>query len=156
MAEGHSALVFSQFTRFLGILRSHLDAVGVTYSYLDGSLSAREREQLKDFFDRFLRRRTRGKLTVEAPVFLEKLKGVPELLAAREAKGEAKGQRKTILAFLRARLGPVPRALVTALEATTDTRRLEAATRAASAATSFAEVQRALRPRRRATRPAQA
>ena len=43
VAEGHSALVFSQFTRFLGILRSHLDAVGVTYSYLDGSLSAHER-----------------------------------------------------------------------------------------------------------------
>jgi SNF2 family DNA or RNA helicase len=43
VAEGHSALVFSQFTRFLGILRSHLDAVGLTYSYLDGSLSARER-----------------------------------------------------------------------------------------------------------------
>ena len=30
VAEGHSALVFSQFTGFLGILRSHLDAVGVT------------------------------------------------------------------------------------------------------------------------------
>ena len=43
VAEGHSALVFSQFTGFLGILRSHLDAVGVSYSYLDGSLSARER-----------------------------------------------------------------------------------------------------------------
>lgn len=44
VAEGHSALVFSQFTRFLGILRSQLDAVGVTYSYLDGSSSSRERE----------------------------------------------------------------------------------------------------------------
>jgi superfamily II DNA or RNA helicase len=43
VAEGHSALVFSQFTGFLGILRSHLDAVGVSYSYLDGSLRARER-----------------------------------------------------------------------------------------------------------------
>jgi superfamily II DNA or RNA helicase len=43
LAEGHGALVFSQFTRFLGILRSHLDAIGLTYSYLDGSLSARER-----------------------------------------------------------------------------------------------------------------
>ncbi|CAN5557309.1 DEAD/DEAH box helicase [soil metagenome] len=44
VAEGHSALVFSQFTGFLGILRSHLDAVGVTYSYLDGSSSPRQRE----------------------------------------------------------------------------------------------------------------
>ena len=43
VAEGHSALVFSQFTGFLGILRSHLDAVGVTYSYLDGSVSVHER-----------------------------------------------------------------------------------------------------------------
>jgi superfamily II DNA or RNA helicase len=43
VAEGHSALVFSQFTRFLGILRSHLDGVGLSYSYLDGSLSAHER-----------------------------------------------------------------------------------------------------------------
>jgi SNF2 family DNA or RNA helicase len=43
VAEGHSALVFSQFTGFLGILRSHLDAVGLNYSYLDGSLNARER-----------------------------------------------------------------------------------------------------------------
>lgn len=43
MAEGHSALVFSQFTGFLGILRSHLDAAGLSYSYLDGSISARGR-----------------------------------------------------------------------------------------------------------------
>jgi SNF2 family DNA or RNA helicase len=43
VAEGHSALVFSQFTGFLGILRSHLDAVGLNYSHLDGSLNARER-----------------------------------------------------------------------------------------------------------------
>jgi SNF2 family DNA or RNA helicase len=43
VAEGHSALVFSQFTGFLGILRTHLDSVGVSYSYLDGTLNARER-----------------------------------------------------------------------------------------------------------------
>jgi SNF2 family DNA or RNA helicase len=40
VAEGHSALVFSQFTGFLGLLRSHLDAAGVSYSYLDGSVTA--------------------------------------------------------------------------------------------------------------------
>ncbi|CAN5491520.1 DEAD/DEAH box helicase [soil metagenome] len=44
IAEGHSALVFSQFTGFLSILRSQLDAVGVSYSYLAGSSSSRERE----------------------------------------------------------------------------------------------------------------
>jgi superfamily II DNA or RNA helicase len=43
-AEGHSALVFSQFTGFLGILRAHLDAIGVDYSYLDGSSSSRQRD----------------------------------------------------------------------------------------------------------------
>jgi superfamily II DNA or RNA helicase len=44
VAEGHSALVFSQFTGFLGILRAHLDAAGVAYSYLDGSSSSRQRD----------------------------------------------------------------------------------------------------------------
>jgi superfamily II DNA or RNA helicase len=44
VAEGHSALVFSQFTGFLDILRAHLEAVGVGYSYLDGSSSSRQRD----------------------------------------------------------------------------------------------------------------
>jgi superfamily II DNA or RNA helicase len=44
VAEGHSALVFSQFTGFLDILRSQLDTAAVGYSYLDGSLSRRERD----------------------------------------------------------------------------------------------------------------
>ena len=35
-AEGHRALVFSQFTGFLRRVRARLDAEGVTYSYLDG------------------------------------------------------------------------------------------------------------------------
>jgi len=34
--EGHKALVFSQFTSFLAILRSRLDKLGITYEYLDG------------------------------------------------------------------------------------------------------------------------
>lgn len=36
VAEGHRALVFSQFTGFLGLLRHRLDAAGVPYAYLDG------------------------------------------------------------------------------------------------------------------------
>jgi len=44
VAEGHSALVFSQFTGFLDILRAHLDAVGLSYGYLDGSSSSRQRD----------------------------------------------------------------------------------------------------------------
>jgi superfamily II DNA or RNA helicase len=34
--EGHKALVFSQFTSFLALLRSRLDEQGVVYEYLDG------------------------------------------------------------------------------------------------------------------------
>lgn len=34
--EGHKALVFSQFTSLLSIVRQHLDDNGVTYEYLDG------------------------------------------------------------------------------------------------------------------------
>ncbi len=36
LAEGHKALVFSQFTSFLAIVRRALDAAGVAYEYLDG------------------------------------------------------------------------------------------------------------------------
>ena len=36
LAEGHKALVFSQFTSFLAILRRRLDAMHTTYAYLDG------------------------------------------------------------------------------------------------------------------------
>ncbi|MGV9670475.1 DEAD/DEAH box helicase [Gordonia sp. NPDC003504] len=43
IAEGHSALVFSQFTGFLAIVRAHLADAGIAYSYLDGSKTARER-----------------------------------------------------------------------------------------------------------------
>jgi SNF2 family DNA or RNA helicase len=40
--EGHKALVFSQFTTLLGLLRSTLDAEGMTYEYLDGKTTNRE------------------------------------------------------------------------------------------------------------------
>ena len=36
LAEGHRALVFSQFTSFLTRVRSRLDAEGITSTYLDG------------------------------------------------------------------------------------------------------------------------
>jgi superfamily II DNA or RNA helicase len=58
---GHRALVFSQFTSFLDIVRTQLDAAGIPYSYLDGST------------------RNRGKVIAgfkegAAPVFLISLK----------------------------------------------------------------------------------
>lgn len=39
---GHRALVFSQFTGFLGLVRERLDAAGVEYCYLDGATRRRE------------------------------------------------------------------------------------------------------------------
>jgi SNF2 family DNA or RNA helicase len=58
---GHRALVFSQFTGFLAIVREHLDAAGVAYCYLDGT--SRNRAAIVDRF-------TGG----AAPVFLISLK----------------------------------------------------------------------------------
>ncbi len=40
--EGHKALVFSQFTSLLGIVRKHLDERGLTYEYLDGRTRKRK------------------------------------------------------------------------------------------------------------------
>jgi superfamily II DNA or RNA helicase len=39
--EGHKALVFSQFTSLLAIVRDRLDAAGTPYEYLDGSTTDR-------------------------------------------------------------------------------------------------------------------
>jgi SNF2 family DNA or RNA helicase len=46
--EGHKALVFSQFTSFLSIVRDRLDKSGITYEYLDGRTRNRQ-----DRVDRF-------------------------------------------------------------------------------------------------------
>ncbi|PNW08679.1 DNA/RNA helicase [Microbacterium testaceum] len=40
-AEGHRALVFSQFTSFLDMAAQRLDAAGLSYAHLDGSTSRR-------------------------------------------------------------------------------------------------------------------
>jgi len=61
VAEGHKALVFSQFTGFLARIRKRLDAEGITYAYLDGS--TRDRSAAIDSFK-----------DGEAPVFLISLK----------------------------------------------------------------------------------
>jgi SNF2 family DNA or RNA helicase len=42
LAAGHKALVFSQFTSFLALLRKDLDARGLAYQYLDGRTRDRE------------------------------------------------------------------------------------------------------------------
>ena len=41
-AEGHKALVFSQFTRLLALVRARLDARGLVYEYLDGRTRKRK------------------------------------------------------------------------------------------------------------------
>jgi superfamily II DNA or RNA helicase len=48
--EGHRALVFSQFTQHLALIRSALDERGFTYEYLDGSTPAKARQVAVDRF----------------------------------------------------------------------------------------------------------
>jgi hypothetical protein len=60
--EGHKALVFSQFTSFLAIVRARLDEAGVPYEYLDGS--TRDRQARVDAFQN----------NPEIPLFLISLK----------------------------------------------------------------------------------
>lgn len=49
-ANHHRALVFSQFTSHLALVRERLDKEGVEYLYLDGSTSAKERIRLVEEF----------------------------------------------------------------------------------------------------------
>lgn len=48
LAEGHRVLVFSQFTRYLGLARARMDAAGIRYAYLDGRTRRRDRP-IEDF-----------------------------------------------------------------------------------------------------------
>jgi superfamily II DNA or RNA helicase len=61
VAEGHRALVFSQFTRYMARLRPRLDAAGIAHSYLDGRTRDRS-EAIARFKDG------------DAPVFVISLK----------------------------------------------------------------------------------
>ncbi|HET9658414.1 MAG TPA: DEAD/DEAH box helicase [Kineosporiaceae bacterium] len=72
IAEGHQAIVFSQFTSFLRRVRDRLDAAGTPYSYLDGR--TRNRQQAIESF-------RSGK----APVFLVSLKAGGTGLTLTEA-----------------------------------------------------------------------
>ena len=49
---GHRALVFSQFTDYLAIVRKMLEKSGWTYQYLDGTTSIAERGKAVDAFQR--------------------------------------------------------------------------------------------------------
>lgn len=60
---GHSVLVFSQFTSFLGLIQRALKEARLSFLYLDGSIPLKQREQLVSDFQR-------GK----SPIFLISLK----------------------------------------------------------------------------------
>jgi len=62
VAEGHKALIFSQFTSLLAIVRQHFDEQGIVYEYLDG--------QTRDRGDRV----KRFQRDADCPVFLISLK----------------------------------------------------------------------------------
>jgi SNF2 family DNA or RNA helicase len=49
-SEGHRALVFSQFTTHLALVREELERAGFTYQYLDGSTPAGERARRIEAF----------------------------------------------------------------------------------------------------------
>ena len=46
----HKALVFSQFTAHLALIREHLDKQGISYKYLDGTTPAKDRQRQVDAF----------------------------------------------------------------------------------------------------------
>ncbi|MGW8194411.1 MAG: DEAD/DEAH box helicase, partial [Desulforhopalus sp.] len=50
LASRHKALVFSQFIGHLSIIREYLDKEGVSYQYLDGGTSAKQRKNRVDAF----------------------------------------------------------------------------------------------------------
>ena len=50
VANGHKALVFSQFVDFLTLLREALDTAGISYQYLDGATPATERTKRVNAF----------------------------------------------------------------------------------------------------------
>ena len=45
IASGHKGIVFSQFTRFLGLIRKTMDDEGIVYEYLDGRTPAATRKK---------------------------------------------------------------------------------------------------------------
>lgn len=62
-AGGHRALVFSQFTSHLALIKQRLDQLGIDYLYLDGSTPAAQRQKLVETFQKG-----------EMPLFLISLK----------------------------------------------------------------------------------
>ena len=62
--DGHRVLVFSQFTSLLALLKPELDALGLDYCYLDGSMPPHDRQREVDRFQN----------SSDVPLFLLSLK----------------------------------------------------------------------------------
>jgi hypothetical protein len=105
--SGHKALVFSQFTTLLGILRERLDNDGVVYEYLDGSTRDRktcvERFQNDDKCPLFLISLKAGglglNLTAAEYVFLLDPWWNPAVEAQAVDRAHRIGQTKQVFAY---------------------------------------------------------
>lgn len=107
ISEGHKALVFSQFTSMLSIVREHLDRNGVNYEYLDGK--TRDRKARVDNFQQddscsvFLISLKAGglglNLTAADYVFLLDPWWNPAVEAQAIDRAHRVGQTKTVFAY---------------------------------------------------------
>jgi superfamily II DNA or RNA helicase len=106
-AEGHKALVFSQFTSLLAIVRARLDAEGVAYEYLDGATKDRaqrvERFQTDPDCTAFLLSLKAGGVGLNLPaaeyVFLLDPWWNPASEAQAIDRAHRIGQTKTVFAY---------------------------------------------------------
>lgn len=106
-SEGHKALVFSQFTKLLAIVRDELDARGLTYEYLDGRTRKRkervERFQTDPDCPLFLISLKAGgqglNLTAADNVFLLDPWWNPAVEAQAIDRAHRIGQRKPVFAY---------------------------------------------------------
>ncbi len=106
-AEGHKALVFSQFTSLLAIVRARLDAQKVTYEYLDGATVDRakrvERFQTDPECSAFLLSLKAGGVGLNLPaaeyVFLLDPWWNPASEAQAIDRAHRIGQTKTVFAY---------------------------------------------------------
>ncbi len=106
-AEGHQALVFSQFTSFLAIVRDRLDRAGIAYEYLDGRTRDRaarvERFQANRDRTVFLISLTAGglglNLTAAEYVFLLDPWWNPAVEAQAIDRAHRIGQTRTVCAY---------------------------------------------------------
>ena len=107
IGSGHKALVFSQFTSMLALLREDLDALGITYEYLDGRTRKRNervaRFQTDDACPLFLISLKAGgsglNLTAADYVFILDPWWNPAVEAQAIDRSHRMGQRNPVMAY---------------------------------------------------------